>query len=333
MTRGALTTFSIANDVAKYFAILPAMFVTAYPEMQALNIMRLATPQSAVLSAVIFNALIIVALIPLALRGVAYRPRGANAVCATTCLSTASGASLHRLSVLRSSTSPFPRYTSRRRSKRDMKSSSLTINSPAPSTVTVEYVKDGTLRHLVTAAIFAMVSVVVLGIIYPLVMTGIGMAIFPNQANGSLVRVGGKIVGSDIIGQLWTKPQYFWGRPSAAGKNGYDPTATGGTNLGPTSKKLIGATRDAIDALRKANPDATLPIPMDLVTSSGSGIDPDISPEAAFYQVPRVAKARNMSVDAIHAVITKCVHGRGLGFLGEPHVNVLELNLALDGKR
>jgi K+-transporting ATPase ATPase C chain len=192
--------------------------------------------------------------------------------------------------------------------------------------------KDSTLRHLGTAAIYTIVTVILLGIVYPVVMTGIAMVLFPRQAGGSIVSVDGKAVGSDIIGQLWSKPQYFAGRPSAAGKNGYDPTATGGTNLGPTSKKLIDATRDAIKALQKANPDATLPIPMDLVTSSGSGIDPDISPEAAYYQAPRVAKARKISVDAVNEVIAKYVHGRELGFLGEPHVNVLELNLALDHK-
>jgi K+-transporting ATPase ATPase C chain len=191
---------------------------------------------------------------------------------------------------------------------------------------------DNTLRHIGTAALYTLVSVVLLGIVYPLAMTGIALLVFPNQANGSLVTVGGKVVGSDIIGELWSKPQYFQGRPSAAGKNGYDPTATGGTNLGPTSKKLIDSTRDTIKALKKANPDATVPVPMDLVTSSASGIDPDISPEAAYYQAPRVAQARKMTVAAVDAVIAKYVHGRELGFLGEPHVNVLELNLALDGK-
>jgi K+-transporting ATPase ATPase C chain len=153
---------------------------------------------------------------------------------------------------------------------------------------------------------------------------------FFNQANGSLVTVNGKVVGSDIIGQLFTKPQYFHGRPSAAGKNGYDPTATGGTNLGPTSKKLIAATRDAIGALRKENPAATGPIPMDLVTSSGSGIDPDISPEGAYYQAPRIAAARRMSLERLTALVAAHVHPREFGFLGEPRVNVLELNLALD---
>jgi K+-transporting ATPase ATPase C chain len=191
--------------------------------------------------------------------------------------------------------------------------------------------KDSTLNHLVTAAIYTVVTVVLLGIVYPLVMTGISQLVFPKQANGSLVEVNGKVIGSDIIGELWSKPQYFQGRPSAAGKNGYDPTATGGTNLGPTSKKLIDSTKATIDALKKANPDATLPIPMDLVTSSASGIDPDISPESAYYQVPRVAKARHISTASVEAIVSKYVHGRELGFLGEPHVNVLELNMALDG--
>ena len=191
---------------------------------------------------------------------------------------------------------------------------------------------DSTLRHLGTAAIYTVVTVLLLGIVYPLAMTGIAMLIFPKQAGGSLVYVDGKPVGSDIVGQLWTKDRYFQGRPSAAGKNGYDPTATGGTNLAPTSKKLIDATRAAIVALKKQNPDATLPIPMDLITSSASGIDPDISPDAAYYQAPRIAKLRKLSVTDVDALVAKYVHQRELGFLGEPHVNVLELNLALDGK-
>jgi K+-transporting ATPase ATPase C chain len=191
---------------------------------------------------------------------------------------------------------------------------------------------DSTLRHLGTAAIYTVVTVLLLGIVYPLAMTGVAMLIFPKQAGGSLVYVDGKPVGSDIVGQLWTKDRYFQGRPSAAGKNGYDPTATGGTNLAPTSKKLIDATRAAIVALKKQNPDATLPIPMDLITSSASGIDPDISPEAAYYQAPRIAKLRKLSVTDVDALVAKYVHQRELGFLGEPHVNVLELNLALDGK-
>lgn len=194
--------------------------------------------------------------------------------------------------------------------------------------------QDNTLRHLGTAAVYTAITVLLFGIVYPLVMTALAQVLFPAQAAGSYVTDrSGRIVGSDIIGQLWTKPQYFAGRPSAAGKNGYDPTATGGTNLGPTSKKLMDATRDAIRALRAANPEARGPVPMDLVTSSGSGIDPDISPEAAYYQAPRVARARHENVAAIDDLIARHLHPRELGFLGEPHVNVLELNLALDGQR
>ena len=174
------------------------------------------------------------------------------------------------------------------------------------------------------------VSVVLLGVIYPLLMTGIAQALFPRQANGSMISVNGKVVGSANIGQLWTKPQYFQGRPSAAGK-GYDPTSTGGTNLGPTSKKLIAATKSTIAALEKKNPGAKGPPPIDLVTSSGSGIDPDITPEAAYWEAPRIAKARGMTLAAVDALVAQHEQARTLGFLGEPHVNVLELNLALDG--
>ncbi len=209
-----------------------------------------------------------------------------------------------------------------------MVETSLSSELPGGST---ERTGDGILRHLATGALFTIVSVVLLGLVYPAVMTLVAQLLFHDQANGSLVTINGKVVGSDIVGQLFTKPKYFQGRPSAAGKNGYDPTATGGTNLGPTSKKLIDATRDSIAALRKGNPDATGAIPMDLVTSSASGIDPDISPEGAYYQAPRVAKARGLNVDGVRALIDKHVHPRELGFLGEPHVNVLELNLALDG--
>jgi K+-transporting ATPase ATPase C chain len=191
---------------------------------------------------------------------------------------------------------------------------------------------ESTLSHLVTSVLYTIVTVIVLGLIYPLVIWGIGALIFPHQANGSYVEVNGKVVGSEIIGQLWTKPQYFQGRPSAAGK-GYDPTSTGGTNLAPTSKKLIDATKATIAALKKANPDAIGEPPMDLVTSSASGIDPDISPEAAAWQIPRVAKARNMSPAAVKAIVDAHVTGRTFGVLGEPRVNVLDLNLALDAAR
>jgi K+-transporting ATPase ATPase C chain len=187
------------------------------------------------------------------------------------------------------------------------------------------------LRQMGTALRLTIVTIVLLGLIYPLAMTGIAQALFPKQANGSLVTVNGKVVGSWIIGQLWTKPQYFQGRPSAAGSKGYDPTSTGGTNLGPTSAKLIKATKATIAQLEKDNPDASGPPPIDLVTSSASGIDPDITPDAAYWEAARVARARHMTIDSVRALVAAHVQGRRFGFLGEPHVNVLELNLALDG--
>ena len=200
-----------------------------------------------------------------------------------------------------------------------------------PQSLPTSTKRETTLSYLATSAIYTIVTVLLLGIVYPLAMTGVASVVFPHQANGSLVTVGGKIVGSDIVGQLWTQPQYFTGRPSAAGKNGYDPTATGGTNLGPTSKKLIDTTKATIAALRKANPDTTRPLPMDLITSSASGVDPDISPEAAAYQAQRIASLRHSTLSKIDALIAAHLHGREFGILGEPHVNVLELNLALDG--
>jgi K+-transporting ATPase ATPase C chain len=175
---------------------------------------------------------------------------------------------------------------------------------------------ESTLSHLFTSLLYTLVTVVVLGLIYPLVIWGLGSLLFPHQANGSLVESDGKLVGSEIVGQLWTKPQYFHGRPSAAGK-GYDPTSTKAT----------------IAALKKANPNAPGEPPIDLVTSSGSGIDPDISPEAAAWQVPRVAQARKMTAAAVQAIVDANVTPRQFGILGEPHVNVLALNRALDAAK
>lgn len=189
------------------------------------------------------------------------------------------------------------------------------------------------IKQLAVSARITVVSVIIFGLLYPFAMTGLAQVLFPSQANGSIVSSNGKEVGSSIIGQFWTKPQYFHGRPSAAGKNGYDPTNTGGTNYGPTSKKLIDSTKATIVALQKENPGATMPIPIDLVTSSASGIDPDISPEGALYQAPRIAAARHLSVDALDQLIAKNIEGRTFGFLGEPRVNVLSLNLALDSLR
>lgn len=185
------------------------------------------------------------------------------------------------------------------------------------------------IAQLGTSFRMTVATVVLLGLLYPLAMTGLARVAFPWQAGGSLVQVDGRVVGSALVGQLWTQPRYFQGRPSAAGK-GYDPTSTGGTNLGPTSAKLMTSTQKLIAQLEHDNPNASGAPPIDLVTTSASGIDPDISPEAAYWQVPRVAAARHMSADTLRALVAAHIDGRQLGFLGEPHVNVLALNLALN---
>lgn len=169
---------------------------------------------------------------------------------------------------------------------------------------------------------------VITGIIYPVVVTGIAQVVFPSQANGSMIVVDGATIGSSLIGQSFDDPKYFSGRPSAAGA-GYDPTLSGGSNLSSTSQGLITAISARVDALRKANGDA--PIPVDLVTASASGLDPDISPAAAEYQVPRVAKARGMTQDQVRAAVARHTTQPFLGFIGAAGVHVLELNLDLDG--
>ena len=171
---------------------------------------------------------------------------------------------------------------------------------------------------------------VVLGIVYPLAMTGIAQLIFPHKANGSLIRSGDKVLGSEIIGQNFIKPEYFHPRPSAAGEKGYDATASNGSQFGPTNKKLIDRVSASIDQFRKENPDYHGPIPADLVTASASGLDPHISPDSAQAQVARVAKARGISVEQTSQLVTQFTEGPDLGVLGEPRVNVLKLNLELD---
>ena len=179
-----------------------------------------------------------------------------------------------------------------------------------------------------TSILFTLVTTVLLGLGYPLVVTGIASVIFPHQAAGSLIQLkDGTIIGSELLAQSFTSDRYFHPRPSAAG-NGYDATASGGSNLAQSSKTLVTRIQGDIDKLAAQNPGK--PVPIDLVTTSASGLDPDITPDAAFYQAPRVAKARNLSVDSVRSLIQRHITSRQFGVLGEARVNVLQLNLDLD---
>lgn len=171
------------------------------------------------------------------------------------------------------------------------------------------------------------------GLLYPLAMTALAQVIFPNQANGSLIYQDGQPVGSALIGQQFDAPRYFWGRLSATGTFPYHAAASSGSNLGPTNRALPEAVKARVDTLRAADPGNTVPIPVDLVTASGSGLDPHISPAAALYQVSRVARERGLSEEAVSQLVAEHTEGRTFGILGEPRVNVLELNVALDARR
>lgn len=173
-------------------------------------------------------------------------------------------------------------------------------------------------------------ATILFGIVYPLVITGICQVAFPRQANGSLVVSDGKVIGSELIGQNFTRAEYFQPRPSAAGNDGYDATSSSASNLGPTNQKLIDRVKASVEKFRKENPDYTGPIPADLVTASASGLDPHLSPNSATAQAARVAKARGMSPDQVAQLIAEFTEPPSLGLLGEPRVNVLKLNLALD---
>jgi K+-transporting ATPase ATPase C chain len=175
-----------------------------------------------------------------------------------------------------------------------------------------------------------LVMTVLTGVVYPALVTGVAQVMFPKQAHGSLVSVDGKVVGSELIGQNFSRPEYFHPRPSAAGKDGYDATASGGSNDGPTSKKLIDRVKASVEQYRKENPDYNGPIPADAVTASGSGLDPHISPANAQIQASRVAKARGVDEPIVRRLVDETTEAPWLAFIGEPRVNVLRLNLALD---
>ena len=188
------------------------------------------------------------------------------------------------------------------------------------------------MKNLVTAVLMTIVTTFLLGLAYPLVVTGLAQVIFPDNANGQLIRnTEGVVIGSHLIGQPFSSPGYFRSRPSAAGANGYDAGASSGSNLGPSNQKLIDRVKTDVEKLGVENPGMAVPI--DLVTTSGSGLDPHISPAAAEFQIPRVARERGLSEEELRQIVATHTEGRQFGFLGEPRVNVLELNLDLDNRK
>ena len=189
------------------------------------------------------------------------------------------------------------------------------------------------MSELRPALISFLLLTLVTGVVYPLVVTGVGQAVFSDAANGSLIREGDKLIGSRLIGQPFSDPKYFFGRPSATAPQPYNGAASSGSNQGPTNPALASAVSDRVAALRALDPENKAPVPVDLVTASGSGLDPHISPAAAEYQVPRVARVRNRPENEIRTLVKEATEGRTLGILGEPRVNVLLLNLRLDGKK
>ena len=189
------------------------------------------------------------------------------------------------------------------------------------------------MRTLLKPALLMLLALtLVTGVVYPLLVTGLAQLVFPKQANGSLLYQDEKLAGSELIGQSFDDPKFFWSRPSATSPFPYHAASSSGSNLGPMNEALMKAVAARVQALRQADSSNTQPIPVDLVTASGSGLDPHITPAAALYQVPRVARARNLEESAVRQLVEKHIEGRQLGFLGEPRVNVLKLNLALEAQ-
>ena len=186
------------------------------------------------------------------------------------------------------------------------------------------------LKHLRTSIIAIVLFTVLTGVFYPFLVTGIAQLVFPSKANGSLLKNNGKVFGSELIGQSFSDPKYFWSRPSATGPFAYNAGASSGSNYGPINKTYLDGVKKRIQDLKAVDSSNTQPVPADLVTASGSGLDPHISIAAALYQLPRVARIRNLNQDKLHSMVVQYTEGRQLGFLGEPRVNVLKLNLALD---
>jgi K+-transporting ATPase ATPase C chain len=185
-------------------------------------------------------------------------------------------------------------------------------------------------KHFATSILAVLLLTVVTGLLYPLLVTGIAQVAFPGRANGSLLNRNGVVVGSELIGQPFSDPKYFWSRPSATSPFPYNAASSGGSNYGPTNPALIDEVKGRIADLKKVDSLNTVPVPVDLVTSSASGLDPHVSVASAMYQVPRVARVRGLSEDRVREIVDRYTEGRSLGFVGEPHVNVLDMNLALD---
>ena len=186
------------------------------------------------------------------------------------------------------------------------------------------------LKHLRTSIIAIVLFTVLTGVLYPFLITGIAQLVFPSKANGSLLKNNGKVFGSELIGQSFSDPKYFWSRPSATGPFAYNAGASSGSNYGPINQSYLDGVQKRIQDLRTADPQNSKPIPVDLVTASGSGLDPHISVAAALYQLPRVSRIRDVNQDKLRSLVVQFTEGKQLGFLGEPRVNVLKLNLALD---